>query len=346
MLSTALSKVAWLALDGTRYPLTFRTNCRAAARTSSSVAGSAPLRVTMLRHMPPIYALLGPETYAPDVSDAASAVPAGFAAVDQMPDPSMLVRAMDETSEWPATVQLRRQALTWLLADGRQDFLDVGCGPGDAAIALAKQVAPDGRVVGIDASQVMVDEATRRAGATGVAAEFRIGDAENLQFEDDSFDGCRSERTLQWVDRPDAALAEFKRVTRPDGTIVVIDTDWGTFAPYHPDPVLMARIHTAVFGARPGFTVGRRLRSMFVNAGLADVRVTAATHLMTDWDPATRPGPPGLPPFAMILGSIGESGAVSEEEAVTWAEQFLQAARDGHYCASLTMFAVAGRKPV
>jgi SAM-dependent methyltransferase len=281
-----------------------------------------------------------------DVSDAGSAVPAGFAAVDQMPDPAMLVRAMDETSEWAATVQLRRQAMTWLLSDGRLDFLDVGSGPGDAAIALAEEVAPAGSVVGIDASQVMVDEATRRAGAAGVAAEFRVGDAQDVGFADETFDGCRSERTLQWVDSPEAALAEFKRVTRPGGTIAVIDTDWGTFAPYHPDPAMTLRILTALFGRRPGFTVGRRLRSMFVNAGLADVRVTAATHLMTDWDLATRPGPPGLPPLAMILRGIGESGAVSEEEAVTWAEQLEQTARDGHYCASLTMFAVAGRKPV
>jgi SAM-dependent methyltransferase len=281
-----------------------------------------------------------------DVADAPSAVPPGFAAVDQMPDPAMLVRAMDETSEWPATVQLRRQAMTWLLSDGGQNFLDVGCGPGDAAIALAQEVAPAGSVVGIDASQVMVDEATRRAGESGVPAEFRVGDAESLGFDDDSFDGCRSERTLQWVHRPEAALAEFKRVTRPGGTIVVIDTDWGTFAPYHPDPAMTVRIQGAVFGQRPGFTVGRRLRSMFVNAGLADVSVTAATHLMTDWDLATHPGPPGFPPFAVILRGVAESGAVSNEEAITWAEQLEQTARDGHYCASLTMFAVVGRKPV
>ncbi|HEX8770275.1 MAG TPA: methyltransferase domain-containing protein [Acidimicrobiales bacterium] len=282
------------------------------------------------------------------MSDAASAVPAGFAAVDQMPDPAMLVRAMDETSQWPATVQLRRQAATWLLSDSGQDFVDVGCGPGDAAIALAQEVAPAGRVVGIDASQVMIDEATRRASAAGVAGaatDFRVGDAQDVGFEDETFDGCRSERTLQWVDSPEAALAEFKRVTRPGGTIVVIDTDWGTFAPYHPDAATTLRIQAALFGRRPGFTVGRRLRSMFVIAGLADVRVTAATHLMTDWDVATHPGPPGLPPLAMILRGVAESGAVSQDEAVTWAQQLEQAARDGHYCASLTMFAVAGRKP-
>jgi len=281
----------------------------------------------------------------PGVSDAPSAVPAGFAGVDHMPDPAMLVRAMDETGQWPATQELRRRAITWLQASDSQKFLDVGCGPGDAAIALAAEVGPGGRVVGVDASRVMVDEATKRAGAAGAAAEFRVGDAQSLEFADDTFDGCRSERTLQWVDSPEAALAEFKRVTRPGGTVVVIDTDWGTFAPYHPDPELSERIQTSLFGRRSGFVIGRRLRSLFRKAGLDDVRVTAATHLVPDWDPATRPGPPGFPPFEMILRGIAESGTVSEEEATTWTQQLEQTARDGHFCASLTMFAVAGRKP-
>ena len=47
----------------------------------------------------------------------------------------------------------------------------------------------------------------------------------------------------------------------------------------------------------------------------------------------------------MILQGIAESGTVSEEEAVTWTQQLEQTARDGHFFASLTMFAVAGRKP-
>jgi hypothetical protein len=50
--STALSKASSLTRDGLRYPLTFRTNCNAAARISSSVTGISVLRnVFILRHM-------------------------------------------------------------------------------------------------------------------------------------------------------------------------------------------------------------------------------------------------------------------------------------------------------
>jgi SAM-dependent methyltransferase len=200
-------------------------------------------------------------------------------------------------------------------------------------------------VVGVDASQVMVDEAGRRAAAAGVAGEFRVGDAQALEFADDRFDGCRSERTLQWLDDPQTALAEFKRVTRPGGTVVVIDTDWGTFAPHHPDMTTTERVLASVFSSRPGFFVGRRLRSMFMTAGFDDIRLTAATHLAVDWDPATRPAPAGFPPFPMILQGVVDSGALSQEEADGWVDQFAQTAKDGRFFASLTMFAVAGRKP-
>jgi hypothetical protein len=50
--STAASKASVLALEGARYPDTFRTNCRAAARTSSSEADAGPRKVLMLLHMP------------------------------------------------------------------------------------------------------------------------------------------------------------------------------------------------------------------------------------------------------------------------------------------------------
>jgi len=49
--STARSNTAWFAREGVRWPLTFRTNWRAAACTSAAVASSSPRSVTMLRHM-------------------------------------------------------------------------------------------------------------------------------------------------------------------------------------------------------------------------------------------------------------------------------------------------------
>src|SRR5687767_12350366 len=89
--------------------------------------------------------------------------------------------------------------------------LDVGCGIGDEVRAMAERA---GRAVGVDASRPLIEEARRRT-TTEQDASFKVGDALALPFDDDRFDGVRTERTLQHVKDPGKALAEMARVARP-----------------------------------------------------------------------------------------------------------------------------------
>src|SRR5690349_25086699 len=67
-------------------------------------------------------------------------------------------------------------------------ILDVGCGPGTITVDLAELVAP-GRVVGIDSSPEVVEQARAHAAERGVTnVEFRVGDAYALEFADGEFD--------------------------------------------------------------------------------------------------------------------------------------------------------------
>lgn len=92
-------------------------------------------------------------------------------------------------------------------------LLDVGCGLGDAARALAADLGPAGEVVGIDASTVMLDAA--RAGWDVLCpARFRVGDAQALDVPSGSFDAARSVRVLQWLPDPQSAVTELARVLR------------------------------------------------------------------------------------------------------------------------------------
>lgn len=61
-------------------------------------------------------------------------------------------------------------------------ILDLGCGTGIEARELAKRVAPQGKVIGLDTSAAMVAEASKRAHNLGLALEFQIGDAADLPF--------------------------------------------------------------------------------------------------------------------------------------------------------------------
>ncbi|MBX3465051.1 MAG: methyltransferase domain-containing protein [Planctomycetes bacterium] len=94
--------------------------------------------------------------------------------------------------------------------------LDVACGTGIVSLAAARAVAPDGRVVGVDLAEAMVDAAIARA-CPGDAVEFQRMDAEALSFADASFDVVLSALGLMYVPDPAAALREQYRVLQPGG---------------------------------------------------------------------------------------------------------------------------------
>jgi SAM-dependent methyltransferase len=153
----------------------------------------------------------------------------GYQGVDDDPNVDVLLAAMNGTAEWDATLRLRSWERAHLgLAHGER-LLDVGCGLGEAALALADDIGQGGEVVGVDVSERMLRVARSNAGAARCRVRFTVGDACSLDEPDDSFDAARSERTLQWLVDPAAAVAEMVRVVRPGGRVSLIDTDWSTF---------------------------------------------------------------------------------------------------------------------
>src|SRR5947209_7552047 len=90
---------------------------------------------------------------------------------------------------------------------------------------IAALVAPQGKVIGVDYSAEMIDEARARIADTQLPVEFVRGDAVALDFADASFDRCRCDRVLIHVTDPGTAVREMARVTRPGGLVVVSDID-------------------------------------------------------------------------------------------------------------------------
>ena len=96
------------------------------------------------------------------------------------------------------------------------DLLDVACGTGNASVPAAKAGA---RVTGLDFAPALLEIARERASDAMVEIDFVEGDAQELPFEDASFDRVLS--TFGHMFAPDHArtAAEMKRVLRPGGTI-------------------------------------------------------------------------------------------------------------------------------
>lgn len=95
-------------------------------------------------------------------------------------------------------------------------WLDVGCGPGAVAMRAARAGAD---VTGLDLSDVMIETARRRAGDEGLGIAYDVGDAENLPYEDASFDVVSSSVGFFLAPDHEAAARQLVRVVRPGGRL-------------------------------------------------------------------------------------------------------------------------------
>ncbi len=102
--------------------------------------------------------------------------------------------------------------------------LDVCCGTGDLSLALGRRVAPDGRVVGCDFSEPMLDLAREKATAAGVpAARFEWADALQLPYDAGRFDAVTVGFGVRNLADLDRGLREMARVLRPGGRLVILE---------------------------------------------------------------------------------------------------------------------------
>lgn len=98
--------------------------------------------------------------------------------------------------------------------------LDVGCGTGPTSVELARRVAPDGWVLGVDIAPSMLEAASERAGREGIAGvEFRTADAQTYDFGADAFDAVFSQFGVMFFADPHAAFANLRRSLRDGGRL-------------------------------------------------------------------------------------------------------------------------------
>lgn len=155
--------------------------------------------------------------------------------------------------------------------------LDAGAGSGCASRLFATRY-PDCSIVSFDRNQSYLDYARRAAASEGLSnIEFMEGDVTQIPFPDATFDVVWSKHLLQWVSQRTDALAEFARVTRPGGRVVCCNFDGFFLSHYPTDPEVQHDVErwAAAASEQLGFdnNVGRKLPSMFKQAGLVDVKV-------------------------------------------------------------------------
>jgi SAM-dependent methyltransferase len=166
-----------------------------------------------------------------------------------------------------------------------QRVLDLACGVGEPAFAIAERVGSAGAVLGLDLSQQMVDGAQVLARARGINnAEFRRIDSElELGVPNGSFDAATCRFGLMFAPDPARALAAIRRALKPGGHVAV--STWGP-----PERVRFLALATAIVGrhvelppadpATPGLSAlptPEALRRVFGAAGFIETEVVDVT---------------------------------------------------------------------
>src|SRR5881296_2291664 len=168
----------------------------------------------------------------------------------------------------------------------RESALDLATGPGEPAMSIARMVGPDGRVVGIDLSEQMVELATRIATERRIPGlTFLTMDAEKLDFPDESFDLVTSRFGFQIFANPETVAREAHRVLRTKGRIGV-----AVWSIAEKATALNAVVAAILEFAEPDETGDRpmpfelggpgELTKLLADAGFGETQEERRTHLM------------------------------------------------------------------
>lgn len=178
--------------------------------------------------------------------------------------------------------------------------LDVGTGTGSLA-AVVETRMPASEIVGIDPSEGFITYA--RKNAKSPRSHFKVGDAQALKFKDASFDSTLALLVMNFIPDHNKALAEMRRVTRPQGIVsaCVWDYDagmqmlrffWDEAVAL--DPAIEAKDERHMKLSRQG-----QLGDLWRAAGLVNVREEALvidqaySSFLDYWEPFTKGAGPG-----------------------------------------------------
>lgn len=166
------------------------------------------------------------------VADKAQRVQSMFSAIAPSYDLNNRVHSFGRDQAW------RRAAVRMAELSAGDAVLDVACGTGDLAMAFAagdrqksaeggRELVRPGRVLGVDFTHDMLVLADKKRPAaeeaTGVPISYVAGDAKRLPLPDASVDVVSIAFGIRNVDQPELALAEFHRVLRPGGRVVILE---------------------------------------------------------------------------------------------------------------------------
>jgi ubiquinone/menaquinone biosynthesis C-methylase UbiE len=255
-----------------------------------------------------------------------------FGRTDKLDDNMLaaLVTRFEARGKNPRFAKMLDDYLDAMSIDRTARVLDMGCGTGLAARAIARREDFSGHITGVDLSPYLVAAAKRLASEERLAEhlEFLAGDVRKLNFADGSFDAVIGHTLLSHVEDPLAVLKEAARVVRPGG---MFD---------HPDPVKGKAYDEAIITALvTNPRVMRQLPRLLQAAGLE--LVASASYVLSEIGKADF--------WASAIDAyrklVAKAGVMTEREANAWAAALHGDSDARIFFGSSNYYAYVARRP-
>jgi ubiquinone/menaquinone biosynthesis C-methylase UbiE len=196
--------------------------------------------------------------------------------------------------------------------------LDIATGTGLSAEAALAAVGDTGHVTAADVSPAMAEKSRQRLGKTPNASVL-VEDGQALSFADCSFDVVLCNLGLMFFPDPVRGLSEFRRVLRPGGRVAVSVNTVVERSYNHQINAIIARHMPGLAEAvARTFVLGEAslLRSLFAEAGLADIETHTVRHTFV------------LPSFDAYYGPFERGGASTGQALAALPEEIRRAVRE------------------
>ena len=254
----------------------------------------------------------------------------------------VLVTRLEARGKHPVFEKMLHDYLAVMDIDAAHTVLDMGCGTGIAARAIARRPGFTGQITGIDLGPYLAEAAARLAAEEGVGDRitFRAGDTRRLDLPDASFDAVVAHTVMSHVDDPLAVVKEAARVVKPGGMVGFFDGDYASLTFSHADPATgkandEALINAVITSPR----VMRQMPRLLRDAGLA--LLASFPYVLAEIGQADF----FVPAIASFRRLIPVAGTMTEAEANVWADALLNDAEEGVFFGASNYYGYVAKRP-
>lgn len=233
---------------------------------------------------------------------------------------------LENSYRLPEIVRQRQQTLNKLSLKSGENVLDIGCGVGFLSYEMAVKADDSGKVTGIDKNPEMIRHAKNRCKDLR-NTEFFEGDAGSLPFPGKNFDAVCCTQVLLYVKDVSEVLAEIRRVLKPAGRIVIVETDWRGVVLNSDFDAITRKIFAAWDAAVPSPNLPVHLGPLLQNNGFSSIQVKPVPILNTEY--TSNQFSHGM--IKRITKNSLKKGVVTDTECRKWFDDLEEKGKTGSY---------------